>query len=310
MRKNNLLLYVLFVALGFTVFSCKKSSTTTEPMVVPANVFNGSINIYSSGNDTTLQRFLNGKYNTIKGSLILSSSDVIDYKKYFVNLVEVQGSVTLYKIPNKDLSFLSTLRNIVGNFQISSCPELISFNGVAALDTIGSSLIVERNSKLVNFTGLEQILKVSSITVTANPSLVSFSGLQNLTTISGTLGIYQNPVLTSLIGLTGLTSIGGDMNISENPNFVGFTGLDNLLEIKGTLSLTTLPQLNSLANFTPVNDTITSISLVDCNGLSNLLGLGNIPCIKSNLNIVSCKNLENLTGLAKIDTIRGTVISQ
>src|SRR5665647_910250 len=172
MRKNNLLLYVLFFALGLTIFSCKKSSTTTETTVVPANVFSGSINIYSSGNDTTLQRFLNGKYNTISGSMVLSSSDVIDYKKYFVNLEVVQGSVTLYKIPNKDLSFLSTLRNIVGDFQLSSCPELTSFNGVAALDTIGSSVIVERNTKFVNFTGLEQILMVSSITATANPVAV------------------------------------------------------------------------------------------------------------------------------------------
>src|SRR5512133_2680501 len=108
MRKNNLLYFFLFIALIIAIFSCKKSSTSdsSTTTVIPPNQFNGNISIYSSGNDTTLQRFLAGNYNTIRGSLTLATSDPIDYAKYFVNLEKVMGSVTIYKVPNQDLSFL------------------------------------------------------------------------------------------------------------------------------------------------------------------------------------------------------------
>ena len=197
MRKNNILLFVLFFALSLTIFSCKKSSTTTTT-TVSANVFSGSIDIYSSGNDTTLQRFLDGKYDTVYGSVVLSSSDVIDYKKYFVNLVRVVGSVTLYKVPNKDLSFLSNVRSVSGSFQISDCPEITNFSGLAALDTLTSSVIVERSPKFKNFVGLEQLTTLGSLTVTSNPALESFTGLQNVTTMTGTLKFILNKGVTAV----------------------------------------------------------------------------------------------------------------
>ena len=185
MRKINYFGLVLLFAFLISVFSCNKSDTTeTTTTTVGPNVFNGSISIYSKGNDTTLLRFLNGKYNTIQGSLLLATTDLIDYKKYFGNLQMVKGSVTLYKIPNADLSFLSTVRSVAGNFQVTSCPELTSFSGLTNLDSLVSSIIVERNPKLRNFAGLERILTVSGLTATANPALISFTGLNNLTTLT------------------------------------------------------------------------------------------------------------------------------
>src|SRR5665647_1436636 len=107
MRKNYLIVFALFFALLFAFLSCKKSSTTeTTTTVIPPNVFNGSINIYSSGNDTTLQRFLTGKYNTVQGSILLATADPIDYQKYFVNLERVTGCL-LYTSPSPRDGLLS-----------------------------------------------------------------------------------------------------------------------------------------------------------------------------------------------------------
>ncbi len=257
MRKNNFFVIALLLTILSFLGSCKKdTSTTTTTTVLSPNVFPGSLYVYSSGNDTTLKRFLDGKYNTIQGNLVLSTSDQIDYSKYLYSLQMVQGSVTLYKIPNKDLSFLPNLRSVLGAFQISACPELSSFAGLVSLDSIVSSITIDKNPKFRTCSGLEQLLSTGSINITGNPSLISLSGLQNMTTMYGSLTISQNPGISNLIGLTGLVSIGGNLNLSENSGFSGFTGLANLKEVDGSIMLTTLPKLTSLSNLSVINDSL------------------------------------------------------
>ena len=182
MKKVSRLFFLTVLVATILFGACKKdkedSTTETDP-----GVFSGSIAIYSSANDTTLKNFLEGDYHTISGSLMLYTSDAIDYGKYLVNLKKVGGSVKLYKIPNADLSFIKTVTRISSTLQISACPNLVSLEGVNNLDTLGN-LFIDQNPKIKNLKGLEKVKTITDLTVYASPAFESFEGLSRLTIVN------------------------------------------------------------------------------------------------------------------------------
>ena len=165
MKKINQLLILMLLFTGMFYTSCKKKSDTTTPPYVPAEgEWYGSISIYSKAYEDTLKKFLDGDYNRITGSLEIYTSDpTIDYHKYLTNLKTINGSLKLYKAPFSDLSSISSISKVTGDFRISNCPNLTSLIGFTELDTISGKLIIENNPKIRNCEGMEEILHLQAL---------------------------------------------------------------------------------------------------------------------------------------------------
>ena len=295
-----------FLLAGIT-FSCKKSDKNENTTVVPKpGEWIGSIVVYSSRNDTTLQKFLDGNYTRITGNLELYTSEAIDYRKYLINLKTIYGSLKLYKVPNGDLNFISSVTRITGDMQISYCPNIVDLTGIDQLDTINGSLILENNPKLLSCHGMEGLPSLINITVNGNSSMQSLTGLENVSTVSGKLTVLSNPQLTSLQGLNGIETITGGLDIYGNPLLSNLNGLTSLKSLPGILSLTNLPELTSLAGLSQLKDTVNSIYITKCDKLPDLSGLNSLGAISNDLRLINCSGMKNLQGLAKIDTIGGT----
>ena len=86
MRKIKLFFIVSVLLSGMFCNSCKKSDSTSDPVVTPPGVgeYVGTLAVYSKS-DTLLAYFLKNNLNRITGALELYSSDDIDYNKFLVN---------------------------------------------------------------------------------------------------------------------------------------------------------------------------------------------------------------------------------
>ena len=166
-------------------------------------------------------------------------------------------------------------------------------------------------------------------------SITNLNGLSQLTSIGGSLVIFNNAELTDLTGLNNLTSIGGDLETIgggvSNSTFTSCAGLENLQSVGGSLRIrgiyenfTTLNGLNNLSSVGGdvliVSDALTDISalssLTAVNGslriffidvLPNLDGLENIESIAGDLFIAIGPMLTNIDGLSSLTTVGGLV---
>ena len=132
-----------------------------------------------------------------------------------------------------DLSPLSTLTSVGGNFNISFSPALTSLTGLDALTSVGGILRFQSNAALTSLTGLDALTSVGgAIFISYNPALTSLTGLDALTSVGGNLSISFNPALTSLTGLDALSSV-LSLIIEDNLALTEFCSLFPLLNING-----------------------------------------------------------------------------
>ena len=128
-------------------------------------------------------------------------------------------------------------------------------------------------SKLVDFTGLENLTKVSRLRIEGSENLLTLEGLNGLVEITGDnsghnmLWIRYNPTLQNLNGLESLRTIGKEdyhtnVSISGNPSLQNIDGLQKLTTIGGPDSQNgwNSPSLKIVGNE----------SLTHINGLSSL----------------------------------------
>src|SRR5690606_16971465 len=77
-------------------------------------------------------------------------------------------------------------------------------------------------------------------------TITDLSPLSNLTSVGGSLYIYNNPNLTNLDGLSKLTSVGGGLDISNNSNLTNLDGLSKLTSVGGYLYIAFNSNLTNL----------------------------------------------------------------
>jgi len=130
----------------------------------------------------------------------------------------------------EDFSGLENLKFIGYHFCVRHSYNLVNFNGLSSLHTIGSDFVVGYqyfsnypDNGIVDFTGLEGLTVIGrDFHMYENPMLEDFSGLENLTTVNRYLKIIDNESLTTLEQLNGLSyqtilhlTIGGNINLSH-----------------------------------------------------------------------------------------------
>jgi len=127
--------------------------------------------------------------------------------------------------------------------------------------------------------GLDNLVRVGSLTLTVLPYLTDLQGLGSLEEVAGVFLVrmdhwaYVPSQLTSLAGLDSLLHVGE--LIIENSNAIeSLTGLESVTEI-GTLELRSLPLLGDLDAFVSLQS-LTSLNIAYNDSLADLYGLINV----------------------------------
>ena len=221
----------------------------------------------------------------------------------------------------KNLFMLSMALFILISANAQSClPGYIEFSNQAQIDSFQvnnpgcteiEGTINISGSDISNLNGFNVLTSIGgSIYIYNNSNLTALTGLDNLISVGGSVHIGDpqgggNFNLTSLTGLEGLTSIGGDLEISSNPHLDSLSALENLTFIGGYLDINDNDNLTSLAGLEGVNATEGALAIYENFNLTSLIGLDNVTNVGGNLLINSNQNLETLSNLASLTSIGG-----
>jgi hypothetical protein len=162
-------------------------------------------------------------------------------------------------------------------------------SGLENLENIEGVLNIIGNHSLKNFSGLENLNIIDTITIASNDSLIDLTGIENLSSNSK-LSIYNCDNLISFSGLENLTAINNRIIIQGNPDLVDISALEN----------TDLSSLSSLIIRGNPQLTICNISSV-CDYLSNPSEYANITGNAPGCNTI--EEVEEACGIVGINDI-------
>jgi hypothetical protein len=203
-----------------------------------------------------------------------------------------------------------TIIYLVGSsFVFGQCPtDDIFFTTQKSIDNFGThypSCTAVRNISIkgANITDLSGLRNVSTIYGTLhiyeNPLLETLHGLESITEVTSTLWIHDNAKLKNLNGLAGVETVGSVLNVSGNPALTSITGLSKLEFVGGNFDIRfndLLPSFEGLEGLQYVGGflTIGGASLASISSLNNLTSVtGEIT--------VNFTALTSLAGLGHID---------
>ncbi|MBC9811726.1 T9SS type A sorting domain-containing protein [Crocinitomicaceae bacterium CZZ-1] len=121
-----------------------------------------------------------------------------------------------------DITALSNLDSITGEFTIRTCNQLVNLNGLGALIRSNGSVIIRDNALLTTLQGINSLKFIGeTLEIVENATLTDISALSNVDTIIGGVegGVFieANDLLTSLSGLGNeYTEIGGNLDLLLN----------------------------------------------------------------------------------------------
>jgi hypothetical protein len=136
--------------------------------------------------------------------------------------------------------------------------------------------------------------------------ITNLNGLNTITSIGGSLLLFNCGALTNLTGLENLTSIGGQLMIggeepdNGNPALTNLTGLEGLVSIGGAFIIRHNSSLNSLTGLTNLSSIGGELLIVNNSSLSSLTGLENLESVGSWIGIYFNESLISLTGLENL----------
>lgn len=250
------------------------------------------------------------------GDVILTTEDELEAFKN-TGYKKIEGNL---KIISTDFLTLKTLDNLLeevtGNIEIK-CPNLQSLKGLESIRMIGNSLLIQDDSQITNFEGLNNLQKIGQDFVLSSfvygrslscfNKLISFEGLENLQNIGGSFilhsEIWDNPQ-------------GGQYKILSFNELVSFKGLENLYTIEGNFEIRSKGPTEKGGNIKSFYE------LLSLKGLSNLQRIGG-HFFTQNTSLSSFEGLDNLTtiggdlntsstsdfvGLNKLTEIGGSIV--
>jgi hypothetical protein len=133
---------------------------------------------------------------------------------YFFRIYNLQGAVSLAPFAGVTSGAFTTA-GVSWEFNDSSISGL---SAVAAPGSLWQLTLNNVTTPTGDLTGLENLTEVTGSLTIERGNLTSLNGLSGLTTIGGSLDIYNNNSLTTLAGFDNLTSLGGALDIWENDN--------------------------------------------------------------------------------------------
>jgi hypothetical protein len=119
----------------------------------------------------------------VGGQFHLENASSLDNLNGVRSLTEVGGDLNLSSLPQlQDLSALKTLKKVGGNLFLQSLDQLSDQNltTFAALNTVGGEVDIVSIPNLVSLNGLSLLTRVNRAIIFDNQKLVNFTGLKNV----------------------------------------------------------------------------------------------------------------------------------
>ena len=156
------------------------------------------------------------------------------------------------------------------------------------------------SSNITNLNGLSLVTNAQEILI-IRTQIDDFSGLNNLVDIAS-LSIWINPNLSSLEGLSSIQTVGG-LEMFVNNGLISLSGLDSLQSLE-SLSLFDNSNLSDISQLSFL-ETITYLN-ISGNSFNDLAGLENLETIQGDL-IVSNESLQNFNEFSNLQSIGGSL---
>lgn len=159
----------------------------------------------------------------------------------------INGSFVISGADITDLTPLSTLTLVTGDFYIYNNQVLTNLDGLNNITSIGNDLIIDSNPALISIDGLNGITSVGrDVVIINNDVLIEFNGLYKLVSIGRYLHIPFNLSLENIDGLRNLSIIGSDISIAFNNSLKNIDGLQNVSSPIRNLEVYENPSLDNL----------------------------------------------------------------
>lgn len=261
----------------------------------------------------------------IDGDLTIASS--VNDISGLVNITSVQGTLTITNSDITNLTGLSGLQTIGGDFEIFNNSmlttidginqlqsiggnldfeglNLIDVSGFTGLTSIGGALFISQTQQLTSVSGFDNLQTIGgSLSVGTNTALVSIPNFNNLTSVGAGIVIFNNDVLQNVVGFESLLTIGQDLSIFANPLLTTVNGFSNLTTAGAAFSIWQNPLLANLSDFnmlTFVGDggfEILGASISTLSGFNALTTVTGSFAIASNSNLMSINGFNNLNSV-------------
>ncbi|HCA06603.1 hypothetical protein [Chryseobacterium sp.] len=206
---------------SFTIENCK-SLKSLEEIVFP-NIYD-DISIVNCENLESLK----GIENLTKiDNLFLRNLPKLKKIEVLVNLIEI-GHLGLDNVGLENFIGLNNVKSMDA-FTITSCNNLINFNGLSSLKRIGDGIRyfeVSNCQNLQNFVGLENVVNFTRFNINNLPKLNNFVGVGNAKMLY--TSISNCNLINSLQGLENVLSI-GNVAIYQNQNLQNFCSIKNIV---------------------------------------------------------------------------------
>lgn len=150
---------------------------------------------------------------------------------------------------------------------------LVSQNCPATLQFTYQS---EINSFPSTYPGCITILGSLNINDNGSGSITNVDSLSQISSIEGSLNIYDNNLLSNLQGFGSLVSIGGDLSITNNDQLINLNGLNSLNTISAFMVIADNALLSDLTGLSAVEEVWEAIVIQNNPALTSLSGLDNI----------------------------------
>ncbi len=255
MKVNVFILKILMIIIVFGFVSCSDDSKDNSQMSEQGN---GQV-----------------EEKVFLGDIVLRTQEEVNVFGA-ENYTRITGSITFAPIgspPNSinDLSSLSSITSVGGDFNLWINNSLLNLNGLQNLERIEGFQVVIEGSMILNLDGLESLNYVENIMSINGNSIENINGLSNLTSVRSLGLVHTN--IENLNGLSSLTNV-ENIGLGDSDNLINLSGLTNLtnLERIGLERNNNLINLNGLTNLTNVE----RIYIVDNENFKNLNGLDNL----------------------------------
>lgn len=201
-----------------------------------------------------------------------------------------------------------------GSAQAQSClPNGIEFSTQAQINnfptnypgctSIGGDVRISGN--ITNLNGLAAITTIEgSLTLYNCPLLTNVNGLGNLRTAKS-INIFSLDALANLSGLGLLTEVKSWMGIYNLKGLVSLEGLGNLVSVGDVFMVSLNPALESLNGLDKLTSVGGRLAVTDLPKLKGLEGLSQLTTVGGDCELYGLPLLKNLNGLGNLTSIAG-----
>jgi hypothetical protein len=189
-----------------------------------------------------------------------------------------------------------------GNYSIYNSIDLAGLEGFTEV----TGNLDLRMGDIPNIDALSSLTTVGgTLGIWDNESIVDLSGLDNLTSIGGNLNIYGNEALVSVNALESLVTLGGHLDIGDNDSLVNLEGLNSLTTVSGNVTIALHESLNSLDGLESLTEITGTLGINYNHSLANLNGLQSVESIGEYININNNRELTDISGLEGLESLGG-----